>query len=113
VVWGWDAAVQSRSVDMYVSRLRASLKATGLSWNVQSVYATGYRLTLDSGGDDRDPPAAAPTPQRPDASGKRGPEDTPRSGGPDASEWPDAGKPADALADLPDEAAARVVSKSK
>ncbi|MEA3122430.1 MAG: two-component system, OmpR family, phosphate regulon response regulator PhoB, partial [Paraburkholderia sp.] len=25
VVWGWDSAVQSRSVDMYVSRLRASL----------------------------------------------------------------------------------------
>ncbi|HEV3104141.1 MAG TPA: response regulator transcription factor [Trinickia sp.] len=46
VVWGWDAAVQSRSVDMYVSRLRASLKAAGVGWNVQSVYATGYRLTL-------------------------------------------------------------------
>jgi two-component system phosphate regulon response regulator PhoB len=46
VVWGWDAAVQSRSVDMYVSRLRTSLKAAGVGWNVQSVYATGYRLTL-------------------------------------------------------------------
>ncbi|HGL4257483.1 response regulator transcription factor [Burkholderia dolosa] len=46
VVWGWDAAVQSRSVDMYVSRLRASLKAAGVGWTVQSVYATGYRLIL-------------------------------------------------------------------
>jgi two-component system phosphate regulon response regulator PhoB len=46
VVWGWDAAVQSRSVDMYVSRLRTSLKAAGVGWSVQSVYATGYRLTL-------------------------------------------------------------------
>ncbi|WP_459712951.1 response regulator transcription factor [Paraburkholderia sp. 2C] len=46
VVWGWDAAVQSRSVDMYVSRLRAKLKAADIGWNVQSVYATGYRLTL-------------------------------------------------------------------
>jgi two-component system, OmpR family, phosphate regulon response regulator PhoB len=46
VVWGWDAAVQSRSVDMYVSRVRASLKAAGVEWSVQSVYATGYRLTL-------------------------------------------------------------------
>jgi two-component system, OmpR family, phosphate regulon response regulator PhoB len=46
VVWGWDAAVQSRSVDMYVSRLRASLKSAGVGWSVQSVYATGYRLTL-------------------------------------------------------------------
>jgi two-component system phosphate regulon response regulator PhoB len=45
VVWGWDAAVQSRSVDMYVSRLRTNLKAAGSSWQVQSVYATGYRLT--------------------------------------------------------------------
>jgi two-component system phosphate regulon response regulator PhoB len=48
VVWGWDAAVQSRSVDMYVSRLRAKLKAAGIGWSVQSVYATGYRLTLKS-----------------------------------------------------------------
>jgi two-component system, OmpR family, phosphate regulon response regulator PhoB len=46
VVWGWDAAVQSRSVDMYVSRLRSSLKSFGVGWNVESVYATGYRLTL-------------------------------------------------------------------
>jgi two-component system phosphate regulon response regulator PhoB len=113
VVWGWDAAVQSRSVDMYVSRLRTSLKATGLSWNVQSVYATGYRLTLDAGGDDRDPPGAAPAPPRPDASGKRGPEDTPRSGGPDGADWPEAGERADALADIPGEAAARALAKSK
>jgi two-component system phosphate regulon response regulator PhoB len=46
VVWGWDAAVQSRSVDMYVSRLRGSLVLAGVGWTVQSVYATGYRLTL-------------------------------------------------------------------
>jgi two-component system phosphate regulon response regulator PhoB len=46
VVWGWDAGVQSRSVDMYVSRVRASLKVAGVDWTVQSVYATGYRLTL-------------------------------------------------------------------
>lgn len=46
VVWGWDAAVQSRSVDMYVSRLRGTLKALSVSWSVQSVYATGYRLIL-------------------------------------------------------------------
>ncbi|MEJ0003031.1 MAG: response regulator transcription factor [Pararobbsia sp.] len=45
VVWGWGADVQSRSVDMYVSRLRSSLKSAGVRWTVQSVYATGYRLT--------------------------------------------------------------------
>ncbi|NRO98861.1 response regulator [Paraburkholderia sp. NMBU_R16] len=46
VVWGVEAAVQSRSVDMYVSRLRAALKAACIDWNIQSVYATGYRLVL-------------------------------------------------------------------
>lgn len=46
LVWGLDAAVQSRSVDMYVSRLRSSLKSAGLAWTIQSVYATGYRLNL-------------------------------------------------------------------
>lgn len=50
VVWGWDAAVQSRSVDMYVSRVRNNLKAAGVGWSVQSVYATGYRLTLQPDG---------------------------------------------------------------
>ncbi|CAB3772150.1 response regulator transcription factor [Paraburkholderia humisilvae] len=63
VVWGWDAAVQSRSVDMYVSRLRAKLKAAGIGWNVQSVYATGYRLTLsaDPDGQPEQPDAATDT----------------------------------------------------
>ncbi|MGH8778312.1 response regulator transcription factor [Paraburkholderia sp.] len=56
VVWGWDAAVQSRSVDMYVSRVRNNLKATGVGWSVQSVYATGYRLTLQPDGATRDEP---------------------------------------------------------
>jgi len=46
LVWGLDAVVQSRSVDMYVSRLRSSLKAAGIEWTIQSVYATGYRLNL-------------------------------------------------------------------
>ena len=46
MVWGWDGGVQSRSVDMYVSRLRASLKALDVEWTIQSVYAKGYRLNL-------------------------------------------------------------------
>ena len=46
VVWGWDAMVQTRSVDMYVSRVRANLKKIGLGWTIQSVYATGYRLNF-------------------------------------------------------------------
>jgi two-component system, OmpR family, phosphate regulon response regulator PhoB len=31
--------------------VRASLKAAGVGWQVQSVYATGYRLTLAPGSD--------------------------------------------------------------
>lgn len=54
VVWGWDAAVQSRSVDMYVSRVRTNLKASGVRWTVQSVYATGYRLTLRPDGEGKE-----------------------------------------------------------
>lgn len=46
VVWGWDAGATSRSVDMYVSRLRASLRSIGMKWSIQSVYAKGYRLHL-------------------------------------------------------------------
>ncbi|WP_206956701.1 response regulator transcription factor [Trinickia acidisoli] len=48
VVWGWDANVQSRSVDMYVSRVRSNLKAAGVGWTIQSVYATGYRLNMNA-----------------------------------------------------------------
>lgn len=46
VVWGWDGSSQSRSVDMYVSRLRASLKSMQIDWVIQSVYGKGYRLNL-------------------------------------------------------------------
>ncbi len=46
VVWGWDGASQSRSVDMYVSRLRARLKSLNIDWVIQSVYGRGYRLNM-------------------------------------------------------------------
>jgi two-component system phosphate regulon response regulator PhoB len=65
VVWGWGAAVQSRSVDMYVSRVRSHLKAAGVRWTVQSVYATGYRLTLRPDGEGR--------PAGPESGGTPGP----------------------------------------
>lgn len=48
VVWGWHGAQFSRSVDMYVSRLRTSLKKIGIDWTIQSVYAKGYRLNLSA-----------------------------------------------------------------
>jgi len=43
-VWGIDAEVETRSVDMYVSRLRARLRDVGArSLRIVSVYGVGYR----------------------------------------------------------------------
>lgn len=63
VVWGWDANVQTRSVDMYVSRVRSNLKAAGVGWTIQSVYATGYRLNTGAADEAADVPAPAEAPQ--------------------------------------------------
>lgn len=46
LVWGAEASAQTRTVDMYVSRLRSRLKAAGIGWTVHAAYATGYRLNL-------------------------------------------------------------------
>ena len=46
IIWGWDGGLNSRSVDMYVSRLRARLKELGIGWSIQSVHRKGYRLNL-------------------------------------------------------------------
>ncbi|MET5012011.1 winged helix-turn-helix domain-containing protein, partial [Burkholderia pseudomallei] len=46
LVWGAEASAQTRTVDMYESRLRSRLKAAGIGWTVPAAYATGYRLTL-------------------------------------------------------------------
>jgi two-component system, OmpR family, phosphate regulon response regulator PhoB len=46
LVWGWDGGAQSRSVDMYISRLRARLREVDVPWTIQSVYGRGYRLNL-------------------------------------------------------------------
>jgi two-component system phosphate regulon response regulator PhoB len=59
VVWGWDAVVQSRSVDMYVSRLRQSLRLAGVDWTIQAVYATGYRLNLGGESESQPVPPAS------------------------------------------------------
>lgn len=52
VVWGWDVPVQTRNVDMYVSRTRAQLKKLGVPWTIQSVYGAGYRLNLSAAADE-------------------------------------------------------------
>ncbi|MES2934008.1 MAG: response regulator transcription factor [Pseudomonadota bacterium] len=48
-VWGLNAEIETRLVDMYVSRLRSKLKPIcSLGWEIQSVYGQGYRLNLQS-----------------------------------------------------------------
>ncbi|WP_165390733.1 response regulator transcription factor [Pseudoduganella lutea] len=47
-VWGMENGTETRLVDMYVSRLRASLRALAdPGWEIQSVYGQGYRLNVD------------------------------------------------------------------
>lgn len=47
-VWGMENGTATRLVDMYVSRLRASLRALpDPGWEIQSVYGQGYRLNVD------------------------------------------------------------------
>jgi two-component system, OmpR family, phosphate regulon response regulator PhoB len=43
-VWGNSAEVETRKVDMYISRVRACLKKIGVAWAIESAYACGYRL---------------------------------------------------------------------
>ena len=62
VVWGWDVMVQTRSVDMYVSRVRTQLKKAGVPWTIQSVYGAGYRLNLGPEPDDGAPSEAPDKP---------------------------------------------------
>lgn len=56
-VWGFSPDVETRAVDMYVSRLRAKLRQLQAEdWQIHSVYGIGYRLELLR--DDRDSPHA-------------------------------------------------------
>jgi DNA-binding response OmpR family regulator len=44
-VWGMSRALESRTVDTFVSRLRAALELDGRhGWRIVSVYQHGYRL---------------------------------------------------------------------
>ncbi len=46
-IWERNADIETRTVDMYVSRLRAKLReASADDWHVQSIYGTGYRLEI-------------------------------------------------------------------
>lgn len=45
-VWGFSPDVETRTVDMYVSRLRAKLRQLQSDWQIHSVYGAGYRLEI-------------------------------------------------------------------
>lgn len=45
-VWGFSPDVETRTVDMYVSRLRTKLRQLNADWQIHSVYGAGYRLEL-------------------------------------------------------------------
>jgi two-component system response regulator RegX3 len=43
-VWGLNAQVQTRTLDIHVSQLRTMLRLADNGWRINSVYAHGYRL---------------------------------------------------------------------
>lgn len=45
-VWGVSPEIETRTVDMYVSRLRTKLRQLQADWHIHSVYGAGYRLEL-------------------------------------------------------------------
>ncbi len=45
-VWGLNAQVQTRTLDIHVSQLRTALLLSDNGWRINSVYAHGYRLEL-------------------------------------------------------------------
>lgn len=44
-IWGFDANIETRSLDVYVSRVRQCMKQMNInSWRILSLYSAGYRL---------------------------------------------------------------------
>ena len=43
-VWGLNAQVQTRTLDIHISQLRSALNLPANGWRITSVYAHGYRL---------------------------------------------------------------------
>ncbi|HSD37125.1 MAG TPA: response regulator transcription factor [Rhodocyclaceae bacterium] len=58
-VWGFSPDIETRTVDMYVSRLRTKLRQLQADWQIHSVYGAGYRLEL-SREEGTDYPASPP-----------------------------------------------------
>ena len=43
-VWGLNAQIQTRTLDIHVSQLRNLLGLADNGWRISSIYAHGYRL---------------------------------------------------------------------
>lgn len=49
IIWGYDERVETRSLDVYVSKIRQMLKKLPApGWNIHSVYGAGYRLEIST-----------------------------------------------------------------
>lgn len=46
-VWGTQAFVEERTVDVHIRRLRAALEATGMDCLIQTVRGSGYRFSVN------------------------------------------------------------------
>ena len=46
-VWGYDFAGETRTVDTHIKRIRAKLDATGLGWNIKTIYGVGYKFETE------------------------------------------------------------------
>ncbi|WP_300689830.1 winged helix-turn-helix domain-containing protein [Acidaminobacter sp.] len=47
-VWGYDYLGDTRAVDTLIKRLRKKLPASGLNFEIKSVYSIGYKLEVGS-----------------------------------------------------------------
>lgn len=65
-VWGSDAAVTDRSVDVYVRRLRAALNASGMPDPIRTVRGAGYAFDEYYRADSLSPELMATRPAFPD-----------------------------------------------
>jgi two-component system phosphate regulon response regulator PhoB len=44
-IWGNETEIDSRTIDVHIKRLRASLKNNGLEETIETVRGSGYKLS--------------------------------------------------------------------
>jgi two-component system phosphate regulon response regulator PhoB len=49
-VWGQDADIEDRTVDVHIRRLRTALEPFGVQSMIATVRGSGYRLVMPAGG---------------------------------------------------------------